>query len=312
MARILQINDPHFSEVPPSSRTATYCLDVLNKFEWALKFAVHQQVDDIICTGDWFHSKLAHRTPHWLVNKLLTMLREILCRPEHPYVLSIPGNHDFPPGFGDLNRQPYQTLVAADLVKDIADNPIIATDGTVIVGCAYKDENAFAHIMNVAAKHKPTVLVLHQQIEAPGCSQPFDFLPAEKLAGAAPFILYGHVHVVHGTYQVGDTIFCNPSNISRGSIAEADVLRIPQVALIDTSTRQVECVAIPHRPAAEVFLLDKVERRKTISMDIAAFVENIEQTQFVALSHEVVRDRLAAIEDVDVRDECLNIWDNVG
>lgn len=316
MARLLQLNDPHLSETPPSSRTAFYCMEVLDKLAWVLAKARELHVDVLICTGDWFHSKIAQRTPYWLINRLLRMLAD------EPYqILSIAGNHDFPPGFGDLDRQPYNTLIASGLVCDIHDKVFTCGDGTDIVGCRYHDQDAFAHILNMVAKYKPDVLVLHQQIEPPGSTQIFEFIPADKLVGVAKLVLYGHVHDYHGIYDVtveGFTIppavttFSNPGNISRGSIAERDLKRTPSVAFFDTATGEREVIGIPHKPIEEVFLLDKIERRKMISLDIERFVETVEQTQFVALSHDVVRGRLLQIEDAGVRTSSIDIWDQVG
>ena len=310
MALLLQINDSHLAETPPGSRTTGYCFDILCKLEWCVRLAERLKVDAIVHTGDWFHSKYAHKTPYWLINKVIDIIEK-----SHRLWLTVPGNHDYPPGFGDLTRQPYWTLVASGVVTDISRTPYYFSDGTLIAGVEYIDEQAVLKIhkrWDMFDGPSPAVLVLHQLIEPREEGQVYEFINASELEGLAKVILYGHVHEDHGVYKIGETHFCNPGALSRGSLSEKDLKRSPQVALIDVLPGvSIKLFDVPHKPVEECYLLDKVERRKLINADIDSFVSAVEQTQFSALSFDNVRKLAEAVEDEDVREACLAIWNNV-
>ena len=307
---LLQINDTHLAEISPGSRTPGYCFDILTKLEWCVRLAEQHKVDAIVHTGDWFHSKYAHKTPYWLINKVIGIIKR-----SGKLWLTIPGNHDYPPGFGDLTRQPYWTLVASGAVVDVSHTPYGFSDGTVVGGVEYTDEHVVTKIHNrwdMFDGPKPSVLVLHQLIEDGEEKRPYEFIDAQDLKGLARVVLYGHVHEDHGAYAIGKTYFCNPGALSRGSLAEGDLKRSPQVALVDVRPDiSIQLFDVPHRSVEECYLLDKVERKKLISTDVESFVSAVEQTQFSALSFDNVKRLLEEVEDVDVRKVCLAIWDNV-
>ena len=310
MVLILQINDSHLAENPPGSRTIGYCSEILCKLEWCVRFAKQHKVDAIVHTGDWFHSKYAHKTPYWLINKVIGIIKE-----SHKLWLTIPGNHDYPPGFGDLTRQPYWTLVASGAVLDVSRTPYSFSDGTVIGGMEYTDEHVVVKIhkrWDIFDGPSPDILVLHQLIEPGIEDRVYEFINANELEGLARVILYGHVHDDHGAYKIGKTSFSNPGALSRGSLSEGDLKRSPQVALIDVSPDiSIQFFEIPHKPIEECYLLDKVERRKLINADIDSFVSAVEQTRFSALSFDNVRKLAEDVEDEDVREVCLSIWDSM-
>lgn len=310
MVSILQINDSHLAENPPGSRTVGYCSDIFCKLEWCARLAVEHGVDAVVHTGDWFHSKYAHKTPYWLINKIIKLVKGN----GRPW-LTIPGNHDYPPGYGDLTRQPYWTLVESGAVIDVSYTPYRFDDGTVVAGVGYTDEQFVPKIhqlWNMFDGAMPSVLVLHQLIEPGEESRPYEFIRPTELEGLARVILYGHVHEDHGAYRIGKTRFCNPGALSRGSLSEMDLRRSPKVALIDVGPHiNMQLFEVPHRPVEECYLLDKVERRKLINTDVDSFVSAVEQTQFSALSFGGVQNILREIKDEDVREVCLEIWDNV-
>ena len=310
MPLLLQINDTHLAESPPGSRTTGYCMEILCKLEWCVRLAEQHNVDAIVHAGDWFHSKYAHKTPYWLINKVIDIIKG-----SKRLWLTVPGNHDYPPGFGDLTRQPYWTLVASGAVIDVPRTPYRFNDGTIVGGVEYIDEHAATKILkrwDMFDGPSPAVLILHQLIEPQKLGQVYEFIEANELEGLARVILYGHVHEDHGVYKIGETHFCNPGALSRGSLSEGDLKRAPQVALINVSSDiSIQLFDVPHKPVEECYLLDKVERRKLIKADIESFVSAVEQTRFSALSFDNVRKLAEDIEDEETREVCLSIWDNV-
>jgi len=310
MLRIVQINDPHFSDVPPASRSTSYCEDILTKFEWCLKYAVDKKASYVVCTGDWFHSKVAHRVSHHLVNRIIDVIRKAGVE-----VLTIAGNHDFPPGYGDMERQPYNTLTSTPHVhhcsKRLGD----------IIGFSYMDDvDEYVKWIDHESSKLRSVVILHHQIEPLGApEQPFPYIPAEKLVpifrkAGVKLCIYGHVHDNHGIYGVDGVMFCNPGSISRGSIAERDVKRAPCLADIqieEDGEPSIELIEIPHKPPEDVFLFDKVERKRTLGVDIEQFMDAIQATSFKQINANTVSEHLRKVEPEGVRNACLEVWDGI-
>jgi DNA repair exonuclease SbcCD nuclease subunit len=67
-------------------RTESYCEDILKKQEQLI--APAKECDLVICGGDVYHQKKAHKISHALVNKLMEIYREF------PRLYIVPGNHD--------------------------------------------------------------------------------------------------------------------------------------------------------------------------------------------------------------------------
>lgn len=87
--KALIIGDQHLADRPPSSRTETYCEDILAKLEWIIDYANTQAVDVILNEGDVFHIKRPDRNSHYLVQRTA----EIFGKSNAP-VRIVPGNHD--------------------------------------------------------------------------------------------------------------------------------------------------------------------------------------------------------------------------
>ncbi len=315
--RIIQINDPHFSDVAPASRSTSYCEDILTKFAWCLKYAAEKKADYVICTGDWFHSKVAHRVSHHLVNRVLKIIWDSKIE-----IVTIPGNHDYPPGFGDMSRQPYETIARLSLMYDCSDKRYLPGRFGEVVGFGYMDDvdEYVDKVSHFCSGEKPRIVVLHQQVEPLGApEQPFSYIPAERLVpifkkAGVKLCLYGHVHDNHGIYGVDGVMFCNPGSVSRGSISERDVKRAPCLADIligEDGEPSIELIEIPHRPPEDVFLFDKVERKRTLGVDIEQFMGAIQATSFKQITANSVSEHLRKVEPEGVRNACMEIWDGI-
>lgn len=238
--KILTIGDIHVSDVPPSLRTPTYTEDILKKIEAAVGFAKALSVAAIVCAGDVFHIKTPTRNSHALVQRLA----QILTSADIP-VWIVPGNHDMSNDRIDsLSRQPLGTLALTDGI-DLLIGP---HETLPIFGLPYLHDwqgelpkwmaryKAWANEKKVEDMDFAPLMVTHAPLFPPGETPPYEFIDAADWAEMMEVgcVYSGHIHDPHGAYKVGGVWFCNMGAISRGSLHEKTMKRVPRVSIWDS------------------------------------------------------------------------------
>lgn len=304
--KILQINDPHISDQPPSSRTLSYRDDMIEKLRQAMLIGNREQAELVIITGDLYHRKNAHHTTHQTVQDVRRALAESAC----PVVI-IPGNHDAAPG-GELNGQPILSVAGggASVRPLAAGERLLVQWGRIVLvewHNAFEAAGGAALLASIATQAAgsdgPLLIFAH----APISDRPFPFGPEARgwmldadlaaLLPAGSLVAYGHMHDRHDVREVAAVTFSNPGALSRASIAEHDRYREPMVALIDTEQTSVRYIPVPHRPAGEVFRLDQYEHDRERNAGIAAlsdalaasYVESVDAHTLAAMLSDLPR-----------------------
>ena len=302
--RALLLGDIHLSDRPPSIRTESYADDILDKLRFCTDFANTHAADYLVLLGDVFHVKAPSRTSHRLVLRTAEVLEGFGGR-----VLIVPGNHDMTNDRLDsLSSQPLGTLalspridllIGYDAESGIFGIPYLSDwqgslyrwmdrlGGAMPGGDGTEDDplNEFAP--------RPVLLVTHAPIFPEGSTPPYDYISAPDWASLMRWpmpVAYGHIHEQHGLYTVGDLWFCNNGAISRGSLHEETVNRMPKVTLFDTE--DTDCpfttVEVPHRAAADVFRLADHAVATARDQRLDAFLTSIDQVALTSLSLEEV------------------------
>lgn len=321
----VQINDPHVSDQPPRMRLPSYLDDVLAKLGASVDFANEIGADGIVITGDLFHRKNATHTTHRTVQRV----RDVLYRALMPVHL-VPGNHDEANG-GGLAGQPLLSIPDGDRIHLLSGpsgiDPLIAG---VPWNNAFERAGGTAELASaIRLTHRPLVFA-----HAPITDRPFPFGPEaqgwvmddellaeiERQCGEYhPFlpllIAHGHMHGQQPIrrlrwYRLHELTFSNPGALSRGSVAEADVARVPSVARIVydggvaglPAVVSVEYYPIPHRPAADVLRIEEHERDDERATAVQRLATSLAGEYAEVVDEEVLRavlQRLARPADVD-------------
>ena len=239
--RALAIGDIHLADRPPSIRTETYTQDILDKIEHATQIAVEQKCEAIVCAGDVFHIKSASRNSHALVQRT----GEVLRKAGLP-VLIVPGNHDLQQDRLDsLRKQPLGTLAKMQgidlLIGPHPEFPLFGLpylhDWQALLVPWMKKYRAWADEQKGEDFDFWPLMVTHAPIFPPGEEPPYEFISADQWAGLMEGkgdVYSGHIHDPHGAYRVGGVWFCNMGAISRGSLHEKTLKRVPRVSIWDS------------------------------------------------------------------------------
>lgn len=304
--KLLFVGDVHLSDRPPSTRTETYASDILTKLVEVGSIAEERGAGAIIYAGDIFHSKVPHRTSHQLVLKAIQVFRaQKLPR----FVL--PGNHDYAgANVDELRRAPLGVVIEAGALAPVGipghrSVRIPPPPSWAHVWGVREEEpiEAFSEV-GVNAKWPVDAVVAHSPIFPPGQTPPFPHMPADQVAAhmGVPLVLYGHIHEPHGVYDANGTRFVNPGSLSRGSLWEEDPWRVPQVALVDIKSLEVELIPLTSaRPGQEVFRVKEEYAKRDKVIGATVFAEELAAAAIEVFDVERVKAQLRSRDDVSQR-----------
>lgn len=322
MLKLLQVNDLHLADRPPSKRTVTYLDDIFAKLAEITQLAKDRRVDAVVCTGDIFHHKSAVRVTHRLTNRVLSWVDELPCS-----FIVVPGNHDLSEDrIETVHRQPIGALASLSNVHLLLGgvlkpewSPQVAFVG--IPGVSRVSANDFKALKR-PEDALSLVVVAHASIVADDRWYPYEVIRARYLAGVADVILWGHKHVTDEPFRLAEepggpeTLFVNPGAISRGTLFPDDLNKSPQVALVtvDGVRTEVEYIKLKTaRPAEEVYALDEVERSESREEAIEDFLLGLQNSSVDFVTRESLAKAITEADvDSGVREIALNILEQVG
>jgi len=278
--------DVHATDKNPDSWKADYPSEVWASLEQIGSLARKYGAKAILDGGDFFHIKAPTRNSHYLVARAAEIHAAYPC----PVYLNI-GNHDIAYNNLDtLERQPLQVLFAAGVIQRMTDTTF--EDGGMkvrVVGFPYSlvrtlddfkavergDEDVLIFIIHALASENP-----------PPQEETRDFYGEEVFAykdlvyeGGPDVCCFGHWHKDQGIVRIDGRYFVNPGAVSRGSLNNENMTRIPQVALIEVDDGTLTVGTIPLRvpPAEEVFDVVRKQRREQEGAIISQFVERLQK-----------------------------------
>lgn len=295
MSKFVLINDVHLSDRAPGSCTDTYLDDLFD--------LLHQVCDlvrdlraAVILAGDVFHHKTPSRTSHSTVMRLVRWADEC---PGPVYAVA--GNHDLSHDRLDSlhESQPLGVVFASGAIKNLHG---WIDCGEFVYGVPWlmtwdqaNVELALADYRRAVPEVAPSLVVTHAPLYPPGRELKFEYFPTKDFAAAmyAPLadsktVHYGHVHEPHGVYQVGDVTFSNCGALSRGSLNEHNLTRMPSVAIWDSVTGEITHHELKAKPASEVFRLQEAREAKRQALDLSSFLDTVQATSLDMSSMDAV------------------------
>lgn len=294
VGKYLLVNDLHLTERPPSSCTDSYTDDLFALLQQTVLLAGSAQAEAVVWAGDVFHHKAPSRTSHRLVQRTIALMESYSC----PLYI-VPGNHDIQHDRLDsvMATQPLGVLFRAG-ARVLSGWAIDSSDGLPLYGVPWQqtwdDEHVSAALEAyrvLAPRTGHTLVVTHAPLYPPGLELPFEYYQAARFAelmGGYGSAHYGHVHERHGIYDVQGVTFSNPGALSRGSIHEHNLTRVPAVTIWDDVLGEFTEIQLNARPADQVFRLGDVKAAADVQMRLDDFLAGVSGTSLSVLSAEAV------------------------
>lgn len=281
---LLWRTDVHLSDLTPRSRKDNWTETTLGKLTQVGDLARDLKAAAVLDGGDFFDLKSPSRNSHSLVRQAIEVHRAYPC----PVYANV-GNHDCV--YGDYTFLPQQPLgvmyESGAFRRCYDDHEAVFTDGATkvrVVGVPYHgttydlerfrrikkgDENYLVVIAHVLASKDGGTLFESEDVIKYADLDGFD----------GDVFCFGHWHKDQGIVETpGGKTIVNIGSLTRGSLSQDDITRIPSVARLDFSPEGIEATKIPLRsaPASEVFDFATRDQLELRSSMIEEFVDHLQ------------------------------------
>jgi len=279
MMRVLVVNDIHAAASPPMGCTDLYPSDILNMLREARDYAISEQCEYTVITGDTFHAK--RNTPYWLVRELMEIFASWPGRK-----LAIVGNHDLGyEGLASIPKQPIGVLFEAGVLEWLKDDLVVTSEDGVIVQFSPAnytdtlDHNPFNFGLERQDGVDWAVKVSHGSLTPPGKPFPYHTVPIDTVpTEGLDLVLNGHLHTDSGIQEVNDCTFACLGSLGRTQNNEDNRERQMRLLMVEFTKKTMDCTELPLLSAAkaEDLFLIKQGGEVEVSKAMQAFVRNIE------------------------------------
>jgi hypothetical protein len=315
--RPLLIGDVHVADRPPSIRVEGYKDQILAKVRAAGEIALEQGCTHIVQLGDLFHLKTPSRNSHGLVQET----HEALTTSGLPVII-VSGNHDMSHDriesltsqpLGTLGRMPgIELLAGAHSSLPLFSVPYLSDFGAQLPEWLWKYREFAAPL--IAAGQTPLV-ISHAPVFPTGQEPPYGYILDSDWADLQGVgdLAYGHIHDPFGEWVVGGVHFGNFGAISRGSLHEKTLARVPKVSVWDPDNEfHFTPFELPHLPVRDVFRLAEHEEVQERQEQVSAFLGSVQDSVIVQMGVSEVMEHVRSLGlPVEVEAICVSVLEGV-
>lgn len=307
--KFITFTDVHISDINPQERRGSYRDDILHKLKQIKAVGKKLNVDFFICAGDLFNLKAPMRNSHELTSMLIELFKSF---PAPVYMTE--GNHDLRnDSYDEFDKQPLNVIYKSGAMIQLRNKEVWDKNKefSIKLRSFPFQENPILSDLPKSSDNDFSVCVLHLYSTKDGGDlfgqQLFSYPEIAELNDDI-FVL-GHYHIDQGVEKLNtygkDQQFINVGAISRGSLSEDNINRIPKFSLVTVTPdkkAKIQVVKLKVRPAEEAFYLERKKKQK----------EKIERaTEFVEKLKTELEDKEATTDNIDDNIKDLKIGDNI-
>lgn len=283
MTTLVWRTDTHLADKAPQSRTDDWASTVLDKLAQVGQIAREVGADAVIDGGDFFHIKTPSRTSHALITRVAEVHRGYPCP---TYILT--GNHDVKYGDSDfIGESPLGVLLSTGVFRPFGGSQEIIFDQVRVCGIPYHGKAYDRALISSFCKRPgdpPNLFVAAHLLASEAGGEMFgseDILGYGELLPLEPDVwAFGHWHKNQGVTVREQKTIINIGSLTRGSLSEDEVSRIPEVAILRFTAAGVTVERRPLRvrPPEEVFDLVARVKEESRSVTMDAFVQAVHES----------------------------------
>lgn len=316
--------DVHLSDTSPISRIDDWAETLLDKLYQVSKIACDKNATAVIDGGDFFHTKSPTKTSHSLIQRVIKLHTEHYKKNGIP-VYSCVGNHDCVYGdYAYLPQQPLGVLFESDtfyrlydeheaLFYDEKEDITVRVVGVPYHGVDY-DLSRFESIKK--GKEDYLVVVGHVLSSKKGGSmfEGEDILSYNKILDfEGDVFCFGHWHKDQGITEISPgKHIVNIGSLSRGSLSQDHLERIPSIAVLNFSKSgiTIEKVGLKVKSVADVFDLAGRSKTEARKITVDGFMGKIKDI-FSNTNTKSIPDLIREAEGIPpkVREKSIKIWE---
>ena len=313
--KFITFTDVHISSINPQSRLGDYEQDIFNKLDQIRRVGEKLDVDFYIFAGDLFNLKAPLKNPHSLNTKLITLFKNFSAP-----IYATEGNHDLKnDSYATFDKQPLKVIYSSGALKQVRDMTVDIKGIKVrLLSSDFEENPQFDKIFRKRKDEDISIRILHLYSAPEGGmffkQQVYSYLSLSSLEN--DIYVLGHYHLDNGieirkNQDLNRTqIFINIGAISRGSLTEDEITRIPKIGLVQvmkegsTINYKVNAARLNVLPADEVFDIKQKKEEKQKKKEAEEFVEKL-QSELTDI--EKGEDRIEKeVQKLDVEKEVLD------
>lgn len=303
--KFITFTDVHMSSVNPSSRKGDYERDILDKLDQIRALGAKVGVDFFICAGDLFNLKAPMRNPHALNATLINLFKSFSAP-----IYTTEGNHDLrQDSYETFSEQPLNVIYSSDAMIQARNIRKTINNITFRVrSIPFQEEPDLSLIEHAGDDVDLSIFILHLYSSLEGGmlfkTKLFSYYDIAKLMDDI-FVL-GHYHVDQGVEILTENgkpqHFINVGAISRGSLSDEDVKRLPKVSLVTVTKEdgkisvEATVVRLKVKPVDEVFDLVVHEREKKEQKEAQEFVSKLKSEIMDAPEGDRITDEINSMD----------------
>lgn len=327
--KLLWRTDVHLSDRTPTNRKDKWSDTVIRKLEKIGSLAKEHNVNAVLDGGDFFDIKSPSRNSHSLVRRVIETHREYPC-PTYANV----GNHDCVYGdYSYLHQQPLGVLFASgcfqrlydehEIIFETVSEDILGFETTLkvrVVGVPYHGtEYDLERLTSITKGDEDYLICIAHLLASKKGGSMFegeDIIKYADLEHLDPDVwCFGHWHCDQGIEKVGNKTIINVGSLTRGSLSQDNLDRIPCAVLItiDENGISTERLDIEIENADDVFHIDRRIKQELKANTMEDFIENVKTQLSQEVQKETVLDTVRAMGGIseDVREKAIHYLENV-
>jgi len=280
MNKIIFIKDPHLAFGFQNRIRKNYDEDVAAKLDFVSNYAVQNDIENIVFTGDVFD----HQHERGWSFKQFKKNKESL----EKYFIdrglklwSIAGNHDFFHGKEDIAGTVFGEMVEDGIINYLTREPLTVDKLTIYgVDWSANKEKVITQLEAINKKEGLKAVVIHMNVTEKETL--FTDFTHEFLATVFNNIhiwTLGHYHIGHAPRIVNGKLFIDPWNlvrVSRDYDVKMDRFDVNFTVLELGEKLKAYDVGVPHKSFREAFIEDFVNMLQMKKKDVFSFFENID------------------------------------